>query len=58
MSRELEIHHDDDLSEVIDKVNECLAEVGWQFVDDGLEYDGFTIHRFEKTKIWLYDASS
>lgn len=37
----LRIDYDDNLLDVIDKVNEVLEEVGLRFEDDGKDHDGW-----------------
>jgi hypothetical protein len=41
---ELQIDHDDDVTSVMEVINEMLKPHGIQFVDDEQEHDGFVIY--------------
>lgn len=44
----MRIYYDDQLEDVVDKVNKALKEKGLAFVDDGQEHDGFCVYRIEE----------
>lgn len=41
---QVRINYDDQLEDVMEKVNEALEEQGLHFVADGLEHDGFMLY--------------
>lgn len=45
---ELSVWYDDQPDRVMDRVNKHLAKVGWKFVDDGKEHDGWIAYKLEK----------
>ena len=47
-SLEIKIDYDDDVLDIIDKVNEVLAKVGMVLQYDNREHDGFDIYSLVK----------
>lgn len=50
MRNTLRINYDDDVMTIIDAANELLAVCGLEFVDDGLEHDGFCVYYLRRTE--------
>ena len=48
VEQKLEIQYDDEMMDVMDRINVLLKSHGLQFNDDGLEHDGFVIYKLEK----------
>ncbi len=45
---ELRIDYDDQATDVIDKVNDALASIGWRFMDDDKVHDGSIFYSLER----------
>lgn len=49
----MKINHDDNLLEVIEKVNAELLPHRLSLVDDGKEHDGFCLYALEVNRIYI-----
>lgn len=48
MTSTMRIDHDDDTLDIMDEVNRALGSIGFVFVMDETEHDGYVIYGLEK----------
>lgn len=47
---DLRIEYDDGPEDILDAVNAALAEIGYTFVDDGEEHDGYCLYHLAEVE--------
>lgn len=51
MPSSLRVNYDDLQTDIVEKVNEILATVGYVFEDDGQYHDGYCLYTLQPTTI-------